>query len=414
MSIVTAMERHTAVPTLQVSALGALSVAHLLNDMMQSLLLAMYPMIKGEFTLSFTQLGVISLTYQMTASILQPLVGIFTDRHPQPFAASLGMGFTMAGLFVLASAQAYESLLFAAALIGMGSAIFHPESSRMARFASGVRYGLGQSIFQIGGNVGGAIGPLLAVAVLLPFGRASAAWFGVAATVAFGLLWRVGAWSQRQHRAAADRLRNPSASHDALPARTVVRGIAILLMLLFSKYFYLESLDSYYMFYLNTKFHVSSRTAQLYLFAFFAAVAIGTIAGGAVGDRVGRKWVIWRSILGAAPFTLLLPYADLQWTLIFVALIGLILASAFSAIVVFAQELIPNRIGMVSGLFFGLAFGFGGIGAAILGALTDRLGIESVFDLCAYVPLLGAVAFLLPDPMGPRSATIVRPSSQSE
>jgi FSR family fosmidomycin resistance protein-like MFS transporter len=250
MSSVTAIDRDTAVPTMQVPVLGALSVAHLLNDMMQSLLLAMYPMIKGEFTLSFTQLGVISLTYQVTASILQPLVGLFTDRHPQPFAASLGMGFTMAGLFALASAQEYEALLFAAALIGMGSAIFHPESSRIARFASGRRHGLGQSIFQIGGNLGGAVGPLLAVAVLLPFGRSSAVWFGVAATVAFGLLWWVGAWDQRQQQVATGRLRSQTAAHHALPARTVVRGTTILLVLLFSKYFYLESLDSYYMFYL--------------------------------------------------------------------------------------------------------------------------------------------------------------------
>jgi FSR family fosmidomycin resistance protein-like MFS transporter len=395
MSSVTDIDRHAAASRMQVAVLGALSVAHWLNDMMQSLLLAMYPMLKGEFTLTFAQVGVISLTYQVTASILQPLIGLFTDRHPQPFAVSLGMGFTMAGLFALASAQAYEGILLAAALIGLGSAVFHPESSRIARFASGGRHGLGQSIFQIGGNLGGAVGPLLAVAVLLPFGRSSAAWFGVAAMVAFSLLWRVGAWYQRQHRIVTGRLGIPIAPNNALPTRAVVRGIAILLVLLFSKYFYLESLDSYYMFYLMTKFHVSGRSTQLYLFAFFAAVAIGTIAGGTVGDCIGRKRVIWLSILGAAPFTLLLPYADLKWTLILVTLIGLIIASAFSAIVVFAQELMPNRIGMVSGLFFGLAFGFGGIGAAILGVQADHFGVESVFELCAYVPLLGAVAFLL-------------------
>jgi MFS transporter, FSR family, fosmidomycin resistance protein len=369
------------------------------------LLLAMYPMLKGEFTLSFAQVGVISLTYQVTASILQPLIGLFTDRHPQPFAASLGMGFTMAGLFGLASAQAYEGILLAAALVGLGSALFHPESSRIARFASGGRHGLGQSLFQMGGNLGGAVGPLLAVAVLLPFGRASTAWFGVAAIVAFSLLWRVGAWYQRQHRIVTDRLRLvtgrlsiPIALNQALPTRTAIRGVALLLVLLFSKYFYLESLDSYYPFYLVTKFHVSVRAGQFYLFAFFAAVAVGTIVGGAVGDHIGHKRVIWLSILGVAPFTLLLPHADLKWTLFLVTLIGLIMASAFSAIVVFAQELLPNRLGTVSGLFFGLAFGFGGIGAAILGALADHVGIESVFNLCAYVPLVGVVAFLLPEP----------------
>jgi FSR family fosmidomycin resistance protein-like MFS transporter len=397
MSSVTDIDRDAAASRMQVTVLGALSVAHSLNDLMQSLLLAMYPMLKGEFTLSFAQVGVISLTYQVTASILQPLTGLFTDRHPQPFAVSLGMGFTMAGLFELAFAQAYEGILLAAALIGLGSAVFHPESSRIARFASGGRHGLGQSLFQIGGNVGGAVGPLIALAVLLPFGRSSAAWFGVAAMVAFSLLWRVGGWYQRQHQVPTGRLTIP-APNNALPTRTMVRGIAILLVLLFSKYFYLESLDCYYTFYLMTKFHVSGRVAQFCLFAFFAAVAIGTIVGGAVGDRIGRKRVIWLSILGAAPFTLLLPYADLKWTLTLVTLIGLIIASAFSAIVVFAQELMPDRIGMVSGLFFGLAFGFGGIGAAILGTLADHVGIESVFGLCAYVPLLGAVAFLLPEP----------------
>jgi len=389
--------RPASASRMQPAVLGALGVAHLLNDMMQSLLIAMYPMLKGEFTLSFTQVGVISLAYQITASILQPLIGLFTDRHPQPFAVSLGMGFTMAGLFELASAESYEDILLAAALIGLGSSIFHPESSRIARFASGGRQGFGQSLFQIGGNMGAAVGPLLAVAVLLPFGRSSAAWFGVAAIVASSLLWRVGAWYQKQHRIVPGRLRIPIGPSDALPIRKVVPRIVILFTLLLSKYFYMESLDSYYTFYLVRKFHVSGQAAQLYLFAFFAAVAIGTIAGGTVGDRIGRKPVILLSILGAAPFALLLPYADLKWTLFLVTLIGLIIASAFSAIVVFAQELMPNHIGMVSGLSFGLAFGSAGIGAAILGSLADHLGIESTFNLCANVPLLGAVAFLLPE-----------------
>jgi FSR family fosmidomycin resistance protein-like MFS transporter len=397
-------EHVSAVPTMRLPVLGALSAAHLLNDMMQSLLLALYPIIRGDFGLSFTQLGLISLTYQAAASILQPAVGIITDRHPRPFAAALGMGFTMTGLFVLAAAHAYEFLLIAAALIGVGSAVFHPEASRMARLASAGRHGLGQSIFQIGGNIGGAIGPLLAVAVLLPFGRASVAWFGVTAIMAFGLLWWVGAWYQRQHRVALGRQRQTTGARNQLPNNTAVRGIGLLLLLLFSKYFYLESLDSYYMFYLISRFHVTGQQAQVCLFAFFAAVAVGTIVGGLIGDRVGRRRrvILW-SILGAAPFTLALPHADFQWTVILVVLIGLIIASAFSAIVVFAQELMPNRIGMVSGLFFGLAFGFGGIGAAILGAMADRLGIQSVFNLCAYLPLLGAVALLLPDATGSRS-----------
>jgi FSR family fosmidomycin resistance protein-like MFS transporter len=391
------IEHDSAVPTLRLPVLGTLSAAHFLNDMMQSLLLAIYPIIKGEFGLSFTQLGLISLTYQAAASILQPAVGMITDRHPRPFAAALGMGFTMTGLFILATARAYEFLLLAAALIGMGSSIFHPEASRMARLASGGRYGLGQSIFQIGGNIGGAIGPLVAVVVLLPFGRPSAAWFGVVAIMAFGLLWWVGTWFQRQHRAALEGQPRRTLSQTPLPISTVVWGISLLLLLLFSKYFYLESLDSYYMFYLTSRFHVTDQQAQFYLLAFFVAVAVGTIVGGLVGDRVGRQGVILWSILGAAPFTLALPYADLQWTVILVVVIGLVIASAFSAIVVLAQEFMPHRIGTVSGLFFGLAFGFGGIGAAILGALADRSGIESVFNFCAYVPLLGVVALLLPN-----------------
>jgi FSR family fosmidomycin resistance protein-like MFS transporter len=400
------VRRDTTGSTLHLRVLGALSGAHLLNDMMQSLLLAMYPLIKGEFTLSFAQLGLISLTYQLAASILQPVVGSFTDRHPQPFAASFGMGFTMAGLFVLASAHAYGLLLVAAALIGIGSAVFHPESSRIARIAAGGRYGLGQSIFQIGGNVGSAIGPLLTVAILMPLGRPSAAWFGLAAAGAFGLLWWVGGWYRQLHAESVEWPRNASAevktSNRVLPTRTVVWGIGILLLLLFSKYFYLESLDSFFLFYLKSKFQVSTQIAQLCLFAFLAAVAVGTIVGGLVADRVGRRRVILWTILGAAPFSLLVPHANFQCTIILVVLIGVIIASAFSAIVVLAQELMPDHIGMVSGLFFGLAFGFGGIGAAVLGFLADHWGIESVFKLCAYLPLLGVVALWLPNPKGSR------------
>ena len=402
MSSVTDVARRTTVATVRVSMLGALCAAHLLNDMMQSLLLAIYPMIKGEFALSFSQLGLISLTYQLAASIIQPFVGMFTDRHPKPFAASIGMTFTMAGMFLLSSARVYEFLLVAAALIGIGSAVFHPESSRMVRFFSGGQYGLGQSIFQIGGNIGGAIGPLLALAILLPYGRASAAWVGATAAVAFSLLWWVGAWYRQEHRPADGCALRPIEPYHALPTRSVVLIGGILILLLFSKYFYLESLDSYFIFYLTSKFHVSKQVAQLCLFALFAAVALGTIVGGLIGDRISRRLVILWSILGAAPFALLLPHADLKWTMILAVLIGLIIASAFSAIVVLAQELMPERIGMVSGLFFGLAFGFGGIGASVLGVLADRLGIQSVFNLCAYMPLLGTVALFLPRP-GARS-----------
>jgi MFS transporter, FSR family, fosmidomycin resistance protein len=383
--------------------LGALSTAHFLNDMMQSLLLAIYPLLKGEFTLSFVQLGLITLAYQVTASLLQPLIGMYTDRHPQPHAVSAGMGSTAAGLFVLASAHGYEGVLVAAALIGTGSAIFHPESSRIARYASGGRHGLAQSIFQIGGNCGSAVGPLVAAVIILPAGRWSAAWFGLAAMIALALMWQVGGWFGREHVAAHQRHGHPAAHHAGLPPRLVARSIAVLIVLMFSKFFYLASLNSYYTFYLMARFHLSAGSAQFYLFAFLAAAAAGTMVGGHLGDRIGRKRIIWVSILGVVPFSLVLPFANLTWTCLLAVVIGFVIASAFSAIVVYAQELMPNRVGLVSGLFFGLAFGFGGIGAAVLGALADRAGIEAVYRFCAYVPLLGAAAFLLPELGSPAS-----------
>jgi FSR family fosmidomycin resistance protein-like MFS transporter len=376
--------------------LAALSVSHLVNDTMQSLLLSIYPLLKGEFTLSFIQLGFITLTYQSTGSLLQPLIGLYTDRRARPFAVSVGMCFTMVGLLTLAFAHHYAALLVAAALIGTGSAVFHPESSRIARLASGGSHGLAQSIFQIGGNVGSAIGPLIAAFIVLPNGRSGIGWVALITLVAIGLMFRVAIWYRHQNSLAASGRRSAANHGPLLPARTIVWSMIILLVLVFSKYVYLASLTSYYTFYLINKFHLPAQVAQIYLFVFLAAVATGTILGGPIGDRIGRKPVIWASILGVAPFTLALPFVDLPWTCVLTFIIGLVIASAFSAIVVFAQELLPTRVGLVSGLFFGLAFGFAGIGAAVLGGVADRYGIQTVFHLCAYLPLLGIVATFLP------------------
>jgi FSR family fosmidomycin resistance protein-like MFS transporter len=375
--------------------LGAISFSHFLNDMMQSLIVAIYPLLKGEFQLSFVQIGVITLTYQLCASVLQPVIGAYTDKHPKPYSLSLGMGFTLVGIVTLAFAPNYPCVLAAAALVGAGSSIFHPESSRIARLASGGRHGLAQSIFQVGGNAGSATGPLLAALIILPHGQVSLAWFAFAAILAIAVLARVGSWYKRHHleRPAAARAKVTS----PVSQRTVVWSIAILVVLIFSKYFYIASITSYYSFYLIEKFHLSMRDAQLYLFVFLAAMALGTLLGGPIGDRIGRKRVIWVSILGVAPFSLMLPFVDLLWTGILTFIIGLVLSSAFSAIVVFAQELMPGKVGAVSGLFFGFAFGIGGIGAAVLGGLADRHGIEFVYRICAYLPLLGMVAAFLPN-----------------
>lgn len=389
--------RSNPAETTQFAILGALSASHFVNDMMQSMLLSIYPLLKGEFTLSFGQLGLITLTYQVTASLLQPLIGLYTDRHPKPFAVSVGMGCTMVGLLTLAFAHRYEAVLVAAALIGTGSSVFHPESSRIARFASGGQHGLAQSIFQIGGNSGSAVGPLIAAFIILPFGQASIGFVALVPLIAIVLMFRVALWYRQQHVVGGARRRAAVTESAALPPRRIVGSMLILVLLVFSKYFYLASLSSYYTFYLMAKFHVTAQSAQIYLFAFLFAVAAGTMVGGPIGDRVGRKRVIWVSILGVAPFTLMLPFADLAWTGVLTFVIGLVISSAFSAILVFGQELVPNRVGMVSGLFFGLAFGFGGIGAAVLGGLTDRYGIEYVYHLCAYLPLLGIVTALLPD-----------------
>jgi FSR family fosmidomycin resistance protein-like MFS transporter len=382
--------------TTRFNLLGALSFSHFLNDMMQSLIVAIYPLLKGEFHLSFVQIGTITLTYQACASLLQPIIGIYTDKHPKPYSLSVGMCFTLVGIVTLAFAPNYGSVLAAAALIGAGSAIFHPESSRIARLASGGRHGLAQSIFQVGGNAGSAMGPLLAAWIILPAGQPSLAWFAFAAVIAIAVLARVGGWYKRQHIDRPKAAQVSPAIGPLSPAR-VRWAIAVLVLLIFSKYFYVASITSYFSFYLIDKFHISVRSAQMYLFVFLLAMALGTLFGGPLGDRIGRKRVIWVSILGIAPFSLILPYVDLMWVGILTFIIGLILSSAFSAIVVFAQELMPGNVGAVSGLFFGFAFGVGGIGAAVLGGLADQHGIEFVYRICAYLPLLGMVAAFLPN-----------------
>ncbi|MFO1193935.1 MAG: MFS transporter [Rhodoferax sp.] len=387
-----------AAPRTSFGVLGAISTSHMINDMMQSLIVAIYPILKGDFQLSFGQIGLITLTFQLTASLLQPLIGLATDRRPQPYSLPFGMGCTLVGLLLLAHAPNYVSVLVAAALVGMGSAIFHPESSRIARLASGGRHGLAQSLFQVGGNTGSAIGPLIAAAVVVPFGQRSVAWFAGAALLGIVLLLQVSRWYAAQRRAAfasgaAGRARAPVAPY---PRRVVVGAIAVLLVLIFSKHFYTAGLSSFYTFYLMARFGLSVQSAQMYLFVFLLASALGTLLGGPIGDRFGRKPVIWFSILGVAPFALLLPHADLFWTTTLTIVIGLIMSSAFSAILVYAQELMPGKVGTVSGLFFGFAFGMGGLGAAVLGLLADRSSIELVYQGIAWLPLLGVVAIWLP------------------
>jgi FSR family fosmidomycin resistance protein-like MFS transporter len=379
-----------------VAVLIAITISHLLNDLMQSVLVAVYPMVKDTFALSFTQIGVITFANQMTASLLQPLIGWYTDRHPVRYALSIGMGFTFVGLLLLASATSFALLLVAAALVGVGSSIFHPEASRIARLASGGRFGLAQSIFQVGGNLGSSLGPLLAALVILPRGQSSIGWCSFGALLAMLVLFGVGRWYGRQN---PDQMPGHQAHVDPPGpiSPPVIRALAILAALVFSKYIYLASLTSYYTFYLKSHFSLSTQDAQIQLFVFLVAVAMGTVLGGPIGDRMGRKRVIWASILGVAPFTLALPYATLPLTEVLTVFIGFILASAFSAILVFAQELVPGRVGMVSGLFFGLAFGVAGISAAGLGALADHTSIEFVYNLCSYLPLIGMLTVFLPE-----------------
>ena len=373
--------------------LGAISFSHFLNDTMQSLMIASYPLFKSGFHLSFAQIGLITLAFQFTASLLQPLVGAYTDRHPQPFSLALGMAFTLSGLLLLSMASSFALLLLAAALVGSGSSIFHPEASRVARMASGGQHGLAQSIFQVGGNAGAAFGPLLAAWIVLPQGQKSLALFSLIALLGMIVLTGVGVWYRHQHRqpkAAA------STSTATLPRPLLIRTLAVLLALMFSKFFYMASITSYLIFYLMHRYGIDTRTAQYHLFFFLFAVAAGTLLGGPIGDRIGRKQVIWVSILGIAPFTLTLPYVGLTASVPLTLLIGFLLASAFPAIVVYAQELMPGRTGTVAGMFFGLAFGLAGIGAAVLGGLADHLGIITVYKICAYLPLIGLLAIALP------------------
>jgi len=385
--------------------LAAISVCHLINDMMQSLLPAIYPSLAKELTLSFSQIGLITLVYQITASILQPVIGLFADKRPVPLALPIGTLFSMAGLAILSIAHVYPLVLLGAALLGMGSSIFHPESSRVARMASGSRHGFAQSVFQVGGNAGQALGPLAAALVVVRWGQTSLIFFALLALLSAAILWNVSQW-YRHHGLERLRSGRKAAAMAPLPQGAAARGIAVLLTLIFSKYIYLASITSYFTFYTMRKFGLSEQSAQIHLFVFLAAVAVGTFAGGPLGDRFGRKYVIWFSILGALPFTLLLPYASLFWTAPLTILIGLILASAFPAIVVYAQELMPGNVGMVSGLFFGFAFGVGGIGAAALGWAADRIGIETVYQLVAVMPLFGLLCVFLPNVERDRAATV--------
>lgn len=376
----------------------ALGVSHLLNDVIQSLLPAIYPMLKENYRLTFTQIGLITFTFQGTASLLQPVVGFYTDRRPKPYSLAVGMGITLVGLVLLSRAGDYPSILFSAALVGIGSSIFHPEASRIAHMAAGKRHGLAQSLFQVGGNAGTALGPLAAALVIVPRGQPAILWFTALAAIGMIVLTRVGAWYQHH---LASHLARVRAHQRAVAGRfsrgKVVASIAILIALIFSKYFYLVSFTNYYTFYLIERFHVSVQGAQVYLFIFLFAAAAGTILGGPLGDRFGRKYVIWFSILGVAPFSLLLPHVGLAGTVGIGALVGAILASAFSAILVYAQELIPGKVGLIAGLFFGLAFGMSAIASAALGRLADHTSIEHVFFLCGFLPLIGLLTVFLPD-----------------
>ena len=380
------------------SILLAISFSHLLIDTIQSLIPSIYPLVKHSFHLNFSQIGLITFTFQVAASLLQPLIGFYTDKKPQPFSLAIGMGFTLTGLVLLSKAGNYYFILIAVALIGIGSSVFHPEASKVAYMAAGRRRGLAQSIFQVGGNAGSALGPLLAALIIVPFGQSNIIWFSVLALIAIVVLITVGRW----YRGNMNRIKRKAndehvQTHPAFSKGKIISSVTILLVLIFSKYFYLASMTSYYTFYLIHKFHLSVQNSQFHLFIFLAAVAAGTIIGGPVGDKFGRKYVIWFSILGVAPFTLLLPHVNLFWTSVLSVFIGVILASAFSAILVYAQELLPGKIGMISGLFFGFAFGMGGLGSALLGALADRTSIEYVYQVCAFLPLIGLLTGFLPN-----------------
>jgi len=386
-----------AVPSTVLTVLFAISFSHLLNDTVQALLPSIYPMLRDSFNLSFAQLGWITFTFQCTASLFQPVVGFITDKRPMPHSLAVGMGLTFVGLLALAVANSYALVLVSAATIGLGSAIFHPEASRVAYMAAGPRRGFAQSLFQVGGNTGSALGPLLAALVIVSRGRGYLAWFALVPMLGAVVLWKIGTWQKENFHRIKPRPVAGGHAAPTLPRGRVIAALSVLVALIFSKYVYLTSMTTYYTFYLIHHFQVSVRTSQLLLFVFLFSVALGTIIGGPIGDRIGRKRVIWASILGVAPFTLLLPYVGLTATVVLTVFIGTILASAFSAILVYAQELVPGKVGMIAGLFFGLAFGIAGIGSAALGHLADRTSIEFVFRLCAFLPLIGLLTALLPD-----------------
>jgi MFS transporter, FSR family, fosmidomycin resistance protein len=397
--------QRTSAETTVFAIIFAVSFCHLLNDMMQSLLAAIYPMLKQNYGLDFKQIGFLTLTFQVTASLLQPVVGTYTDKRPMPYSLPVGMAFSLVGLGLLSIATHYVMLLTGAAFIGIGSSIFHPESSRVARLASGGRHGLAQSFFQVGGNFGTASGPLVAAFIVLPRGQQSIAWFSVAALLGMIILYQVGSWYQRYRAANANR---PAASKQLkLPRGKVAMSLIILTLLVFTKNIYLASISSYYTFYVIHKFGISVQQSQMLLFLFLGAAAVGTIVGGPIGDKIGTKAVIWFSILGVLPFTLMLPYVSLFWTGVLTVLIGLILSSAFPAIVVFAQELVPGRVGMIAGIFFGFAFGMAGIAAAVLGFVADNKGIDYVYMICSYLPFLGLLTIFLPSMREVRGETVV-------
>lgn len=383
--------------------LFTISFAHLLNDMLQSVIPSIYPLIKSNLHLTFSQVGLITFTFQITASLLQPFVGQYTDKYPRPYSLAVGMGFTLAGLVTLSLATSFIAILAAVALIGVGSSIFHPEASRVAHLASGGKRGLAQSIFQLGGNAGSAIGPLLAAIIIVPHGQTNVIWFGIAAVLGIIVLSKVAVWYKEHLILRAAKKSSTEIVDNGLSTSRVVVSIVILLVLIFSKYFYMASMSSYFTFYLIDKFHLSVQQSQWYLFIFLGSVAAGTLLGGPLGDRFGRKYIIWISILGVAPFTLLLPHANLFWTGVLSAIIGVVLASAFSAILVYAQELVPGKVGMIAGLFFGFAFGMGGLGSALLGKLADMTSIGYVFKVCAYLPLIGIITGFLPGMKGKKS-----------
>ncbi|MCO5237115.1 MAG: MFS transporter [Chitinophagaceae bacterium] len=378
------------------SILFAISFSHLLNDTIQSIIPSIYPQLKEDFSLSFVQIGLITLTFQLAASFFQPLVGMYTDKKPQAFSLAIGMSFSFIGLILLAFVGSFPWVLVSVGLIGVGSSVFHPEASKVAYMAAGPRRGLAQSIFQVGGNGGSALGPLIAAFVILPFGRHSISWLSLIALLAIVVLWRVGLWYSANYLNIYKRTKREIIQQH-LSKSKIVLSIVVLLLLIFSKFFYMAGISSYFTFYVMDKFGVSVQQSQLYLFIFLFSVALGTLFGGPLGDRIGRKYVIWASILGVAPFSLILPYANLMWTGILIFIIGLILSSAFPTILVYAQELLPGNVGMVSGLFYGFAFGMGGVGSALLGELADHTSIEYVYKVCSFLPLIGLLTVFLPN-----------------